>query len=204
MYRPKKDKRSVQSCSWIYEALRALMEEKPYSQITVTELVERARVGRATFYRNFDCVDDVLHMRCAEVFGKFGELLLQNHAKMASELQSREKTTGEYMYSMYHRLFLRFWYVDSEIITLLLRAHRFDLLYASFEEMYTELAEKTGRRQEIDERIWPYVIAAASSVSIGVLVRWIEEDKSIPPDDLARFLDELIERAFEEIRSWRK
>ena len=44
----------------ITDALVALIREKGYRHITITELCERAGVARRTFYRNFDTVEDVL------------------------------------------------------------------------------------------------------------------------------------------------
>ncbi len=44
----------------ITDALIALIHEKGYRHITITELCERAGVARRTFYRNFDTVEDVL------------------------------------------------------------------------------------------------------------------------------------------------
>lgn len=47
----------------LYEALDALLGERAYGDITVTELVQRAGVGRQTFYRHFDGVDAMLEQR---------------------------------------------------------------------------------------------------------------------------------------------
>ena len=44
----------------VAEALVALIHEKGYRHITITELCERAGIARRTFYRNFDTVEDVL------------------------------------------------------------------------------------------------------------------------------------------------
>lgn len=41
-------------------ALVHLLEEKSLSQITILEIVERAGVGRSSFYRNFDSKETVL------------------------------------------------------------------------------------------------------------------------------------------------
>ena len=38
---------------YIVEALGILLETKDFADITVKEIVEKAGVGRATFYRNF-------------------------------------------------------------------------------------------------------------------------------------------------------
>lgn len=47
------------------DALVELLAEKPLGAVTVSELCERAQVGRASFYRNFSSKEDVLraHVR---------------------------------------------------------------------------------------------------------------------------------------------
>ena len=52
MYHKKNDRRSIQSSDWIYEALKTLMLDKEYSKITITDIVNKANIGRTTFYRN--------------------------------------------------------------------------------------------------------------------------------------------------------
>jgi len=42
------------------DALLRLLEEKTMSEISVSELVDAAGVGRASFYRNFECKEDIL------------------------------------------------------------------------------------------------------------------------------------------------
>lgn len=44
----------------IKDAVMELMAEKPYMDITVTDIVTRARVARASFYRNFNSINDVI------------------------------------------------------------------------------------------------------------------------------------------------
>lgn len=49
----------------ITDGLLELLEEKPFAAITVSEIVRRAEVGRASFYRHFDSKDAVIcgHMK---------------------------------------------------------------------------------------------------------------------------------------------
>lgn len=53
------DKRTERTIAALKRALLELMEEKPSARIGVTELVERAGVGRSTFYEHFSGVADV-------------------------------------------------------------------------------------------------------------------------------------------------
>ncbi len=45
---------------YVKEALFSLMEKKPFSKITITEVVERSGTSRASFYRNFLGLEDVI------------------------------------------------------------------------------------------------------------------------------------------------
>ncbi len=44
----------------LYTALRRLMDRKPFREISITELVEEAKVSRMAFYRNFQNKGDIL------------------------------------------------------------------------------------------------------------------------------------------------
>jgi AcrR family transcriptional regulator len=54
MYHIKNDKRIYISLDLIRNGFYALLSEKDFGSITVSEIAERAGVGRATFYRLFD------------------------------------------------------------------------------------------------------------------------------------------------------
>lgn len=60
---PRMDARQRKSRSALYAALDALLAERAYADITVTDLVQRAAVGRQTFYRHFSNIDAMLEQR---------------------------------------------------------------------------------------------------------------------------------------------
>ena len=41
-------------------ALIALMKRKRFSEISVTDIVREAGIARQSYYRNFDCKEDVI------------------------------------------------------------------------------------------------------------------------------------------------
>ena len=55
----------------ITEALFALMREKNFHDITITELVSRAKVARASFYRNYSTKEDVMQNLVDDVLAEF-------------------------------------------------------------------------------------------------------------------------------------
>lgn len=49
-------------------ALLALLSEKPLNHISISELVETAQVGRASFYRNYEQKEDILKAQIDDLF----------------------------------------------------------------------------------------------------------------------------------------
>ena len=54
------DRRVQKTKSSLHDALIGLAREKPYSSIAVKEILDRANVGRSTFYTHFRDKDDLL------------------------------------------------------------------------------------------------------------------------------------------------
>ena len=58
------------SQKFFIDALLTLMQQKPYGEITITELSECAQYDRRTFYRHFKSKDDVLCLHCATLLNE--------------------------------------------------------------------------------------------------------------------------------------
>src|SRR6202162_4384683 len=58
--RPKPDQRIRRTCERLGSALLALILEKPIDDVTVQEVLDRAGVGRSTFYLHYRDKDDLL------------------------------------------------------------------------------------------------------------------------------------------------
>lgn len=54
------DRRIQKTTNLLREALVSLIAEKPYDSIVVKEILDRANVGRSTFYTHFRDKDDLL------------------------------------------------------------------------------------------------------------------------------------------------
>ena len=64
------DRRIEKTRRLLHEALASLTREKPYEEIAVREILDRANVGRSTFYMHFRGKDDLLVSVIHELLGR--------------------------------------------------------------------------------------------------------------------------------------
>ena len=67
----KRDLRVTKTYDALTAAFAALLEEKPFEQISVTELCDRARTRRATFYKHFGDKYEFMHFVLVETRHRF-------------------------------------------------------------------------------------------------------------------------------------
>ncbi len=72
MYENEKvDMRVKYTREWTFEALNKMLELKEYNNIKISEIIEKAGISRATFYRNFQSKDDVVKLKVKFLFSSF-------------------------------------------------------------------------------------------------------------------------------------
>jgi AcrR family transcriptional regulator len=182
MYHIKDDKRSIRSSEMLYDGLAKLIREKPFNSIKVKNLVEVANVGRTTFYRNFDDIEDILKMRCDQVFDGLIAYLTEYARKRGNESRT-----------FLLKPLLRYFYLHSDIIELLMSANRLDILQSSFRRVIEPFKIQLSQLLDLEEEYTDYSFTIRIGVATNILIHWIETGKKQAPDELADTLGAMIE-----------
>lgn len=180
MYHIQNDQRAIRSSEMLYDGLSSLLREKPLVEISVSELVERANVGRATFYRHFDTIEDILRMRCDQVFNGFLEYVKAYRSEPPAPRTALLK------------LLLRYFYLHSDIIESLLLAERVDIVHEAWRILFETYKSQLTAHIGIPEEFAAYAIAVRTCALTGILVHWVENGKRHPPDELAEMLGKIM------------
>ena len=171
MYHISDDKRSRESSQWIYEALEQLMTELPYEKIRITDICKKAKVGRVTFYRHYDTIDDILRKKCDD---KFRALLVYLKEYSASQKMAAKTFLVP---------FLRFWYVNPSIIRIIFLANKDFIINESIERILAPVEKLYFEHKE--NSYDSYFSSVKYAVSITVLKEWFKNDMNLAPDDLS-------------------
>jgi AcrR family transcriptional regulator len=105
----KQDDRRVQRTKQsLYSALMQLVDEKPFDKITVQEILERANVGRTTFYTHFEGKEDlfpgsheqIIRVISQSFFTEGGDLRAEPSPELMTFLQMSQQNRDTYFYLM--------------------------------------------------------------------------------------------------------
>lgn len=181
MYHIKNDQRAIRSSRMLYDALAELMRTRPFNTITVTHLVEAAQLGRTTFYRNFDEIEDILRMRCDQVFDE-----LVGYIVAYRQDEHSPKPGGQL------KPLLRYFYLHSDIIDLLLRANRIDILQDAFRERAKGLQAQAAQQMQVADEYVAYGVEIRINLMIAIVAHWVKTGKRQAPDELADVLKAML------------
>ena len=139
MYHIKNDKRAQASSELICAGLLACMKEKPFARITITDVQHASTVSRSTFYRNFDCLEDVLALLCDR---GFQAVFTEYNALPPAQRGSLAKAVFQY------------WFRNSAVLEALVQIHRTDILF-----FQGEIGARCGTDHQIAGRKIPHALA---------------------------------------------
>ena len=151
----------------ITKSLLALMEEKKFSDITVTDIVTYAQVARATYYRNYTSKEDVL-------ISAFSDVLQTYRTRIRQE---------GYDFFEYESILLIFRYIRAfrRAVLVTYNAGLASLFLLVLDEHTDVIAGDIGSN-DINRYMLPFFAGGL----FNVFIKWLENDMKESPEDMAR------------------
>ncbi len=177
MYRISNDQRSKQSMMRITNAVITLGQHIPFQELTVTQLVDEAKIGRTTFYRYFETVEDVVQYLCDVCLDDF--IVQMNHVNFSHQSNPLASFIGPY---------LNYFKQHDQFVKLLITGDRLDMIKPKLRL----IAQKSVIN--MDEHVRSYFIEMKLAFAITLLTEYFKTDQPINVEVLTANLSSEIKK----------
>lgn len=171
------DRRVKYTKKIIKESLIELLKEKELNKITVSELCEKSDINRATFYRYYIDIYDLLEKLEQELIDELKQLL-----------PSYKDFTLKEIVKEYLKVFLE----NKELVSIVF-SNRQNIFYLNdfFYFIYENCKEKWFENIEIDEEDKTLVSIFAFNGTLGVINYWIQNDFEEDIDKISNVIQKI-------------
>lgn len=171
---------AIRSRQEISNALLKLMQEHPYAEISVKQIIMETSLARKTFYLIFRSKDDVLESILDGFIGEYTEALSKENLEPLSVIFS---------FCDKHKDFLSLMHKNKMLYLLLLRLNTFLPEYSKTEDMSSNPFAKLMGELEPD-----YLIAFNVGAIWNVLFKWVDRGMVDSLDSIQETLKEYLKR----------
>lgn len=154
----------------IFTALLLLMEQKPYEEITITDIARKAGVSRMSYYRMYKSKDDILIQYFNDIF---------------EECLEQIKSMEEMDRFLFTLLIFRTAREYHQLIECLLHAELHTIVLQCFIRYCTYLAEHVFAFDMSDIRVDYWIYGEAGRFS-QLIFRWVERGMQETPEEMAK------------------
>lgn len=170
---------SIQSKEWLMNALLELLSEKPYNEITITEMASRAQLTRRTFYRNFETKEDVLNMYIQELCCEYKKLLQEEIILKVHNVA---------------KVYFTFWNKHLEFLAIMEKNNLLFMILQKYNKYLPVLhGELIGNNEELENsNMLEYILTFSAGGFFNTLVKWVHDGAKKSPEEIANIVDKII------------
>lgn len=173
----------------LLSAFGALIEEKPFNKITITDLTARCGINRMTFYYHFDNIYELM------IWG----LEMQMNEASRDCVNYENWKTGYlriFHFALEHKTYIK------KIFQTIEQEHLERYLNQIAERMVLAVIEEKSGDRTLNEDDKLFTAQICAHVLVGTLVSWVARGMKEPPETMVgrtgRLLDGMIEKTISE------
>lgn len=178
------DRRVRRTRRLLHEALRSLILQKGYDRVTVQDVIDRADVGRATFYAHFRDKDDLLMSGFEEMRKSLRQQLVTSPRAQEERLDGFARAIFDHAQSHRGEYRAHVGSRSGSVILTLVRKELMSLIQAHLAEVVAGRRVKLAVPVEITTH---YVVSAL----LALLTWWLDNDPPYTADQMAQMFDRL-------------
>ena len=173
------DRRQRKCRQAIFNAFRELLAQKDYSKITVQDIIDKADVGRTTFYAHFETKDALLQALCEELFGHILQV-----PEDCPHTEGKDPS-GEIIHSVFLHLLRHIQENDDGIATLLACENNEHFLRCFKEGLNEFIRQQYGDSlKKFDDIPQDFLINHISGSFVEMVLRWLKNNKKYTTAEL--------------------
>lgn len=181
------DRRVQKTRQLILDSFNCLLEEKHFDKITVNEIIEKANIGRSTFYSHFETKDDVLKAVCINLFEHvFSDALYteNNHGLKLENIISKQIIS----HILYHLALNR-----KNIVGII--TYDNGVIFLDFFKQYLTKFFALKNNLDSKQKDIPndLLISHVLSSFINIVQWWVKNNLKQSPDEISKYFYQMIE-----------
>lgn len=158
--------------SQIIGATAKLLREKTYLDITVTDIVNEAKIARVSFYRNYGSIADVFDDIVDEVFSEISKEIIP------VLVDKDERKWRELLYNMFYR------FPKHHSIDLDKKQENINELFSRMMQKLQE-AEMLKNPKDLGEK---YLGFGKLGLIINIIKKWMAEGQKEDPEEMVNYI----------------
>ena len=162
------DKRRLRSAELLLNALVKLMNEKDFSEISISDLQKESGVSRATFYRLFDTTIDILDYKCRQI---------------AADISNYYEETPAEKRECFLLFSLRYWLKQHVFLEAIFNSNRSDILQNALRENSDFLKDQFPAEMFLQDSM-DYLMSCSLGILSNLLLTWVSHGQKESPEEL--------------------
>lgn len=162
----------------IADAIIVLIKEKPLEKISIDEIVKKAGVGRATYFRAFNSKTEAIAFKFIKMWEQYCEL---NGVRILDRFDLNNAQD-----------FFAFNYSIKHILKIIYQANLQKAIHEAFYKMVMTIENKSDAQRLYREKFYAYGL-------FGLLDEWIKRDFRESPDEMAQTIKHIVNTPYTNI-----
>lgn len=176
------NRQALRSRRMLQDALLALLREKPYQKISVTEIARRADLARPTFYAHFETKDDLLMSYVDDVFEQFFRELHKGPRQRSASDETAAMQLNIRLFEV--------WRENAEALRLIRAADMDNLILARLKAYHRRAYDDiiALNMAQLTPTLADYFIDFIAGTTFMLLKRWMDEKMRHSPEVMGKLL----------------